>query len=185
MSVRRASRLLAWTLLVWLACPVLGASTPDRGAVSQRASEIGAWWMLVQTTCDQATAHKLLEAMNGAMVVMGNNALQPVVAERIEDPHLDDKSRAQMESVMRQAMAARQQADEMMQSKAALAAGKQPAGGLQRKEWQVARPIKSAADLDLALKDTERALGRMCEQGVSKVRAALLDPDQGLVKTLR
>jgi len=161
------------------------AATPDRAAVSQRASEAGAWWMLVQAACDGATSRKLFDAMNAALVTMGNSDLQPTVVERIEEPHLDDKSRARMEVAMQQATAARRQADEMAQVKSALAAGKKQAGGLQRKEWQVARPIKSAADLDAALKDTERALAKMCDEGVGGVRSALLDPVTGLVKTLR
>jgi len=141
--------------------------------------------MLVQAACDGATSRKLFDAMNAALVTMGGSDLQPTVVERIEEPHLDDKSRARMESLMQQAMAAKRQVDEMLEVKAALAAGKKPAGGLQRKEWQVARPINSAGDLDAALKDTQRALARMCDDGVGSVRAALLDPDKGLVKVLR
>jgi len=161
------------------------AAVPDRAAVSQRASEIGAWWMVVQTACDPATARKLFDAMNVAMVAIGDSELQPLVVERIEEPHLDEKSRAHMEGVMRQASAARQQASEMVETKRALAAGKKPEGGLQRGEWQVARRIRTAAELDLALKDTERALAHMCDQGLGGVRTVLLDPDRGLVKSLR
>ncbi len=180
----RMSPLLLVLVFPW-AYSAHGAAAPERTIISQRASEVGAWWMLVQTACDQATARKLLDAMNSALVTMGNSDLQPVVAERIEEPHLDDKSRLQMEVVMQQAVAARRQADEMLESKAALTANKKAAGALQRKDWQVAKPIRSGADLDAALKDTERALARMCDQGVASIRAALLDPDKGLVKALR
>jgi hypothetical protein len=158
---------------------------PDRTWVTQRASEAGAWWMLVQTTCDMAAAGKLLEEMNAAMVAIGRSEMQPLVAERIEDPHLDERSRLEMERVMQQAAAARQQADEMLQVRSALSASKAGTAGLQRKHWQLARPIRTAADLDSAIKDTERSLARLCEQGSARVRTVLFDPAQGVVGKLR
>lgn len=157
----------------------------DRDWVIQRASEAGAWWTLVQATCDAATASKLLDEMNRAMVAIGASELQHLVAERIEDPYLDEVSRGEMERVMQQAAAARQQAHEMLEAKAALGARKAAPGALQRSHWQVARPIRSAADLDAALQDTERALARFCAQGAANARTALLDPHTGLVARLR
>ena len=157
----------------------------DRQWVSQRASEAGAWWMLVQTTCDAAAAGKLLDEMNAAMVAIAHNDLQPLVAERIEDPHLDDRTRAEMERVMQQATDAGRQAHEMLQAKATVDARKGTAAAVVRKEWQVAKPIRSADDLDAAIKDTERALARLCAQGATNVKIALLDPDKGLVGRLR
>ena len=153
--------------------------------VTQVASEAGAWWMLVQATCDAATATKLLEEMNGGMVAIAHHELQPLVAERIEDPFLEEKSRTEMERTLQQAAAARRQADEMQQMKATLGTRKGGAVPLPAKEWQVARPIKSAADLEAALRDTERALARFCSQGASNARAALFDPGNGLVVRLR
>ena len=158
---------------------------PDRNWITQRASEAGAWWMLVQTTCDMAAAGKLLEEMNAAMVAIGRSDMQPLVAERIEDPHLDERSRLEMERVMQQASAARQQVDEMLQVRSAAPPGKASAAGLQRKHWQVARPIRTAADLEAAIKDTERSLARLCQQGSARVRTALFDPAQGVVGKLR
>jgi hypothetical protein len=158
---------------------------PDRNWVTQRASEAGAWWMLVQTTCHMAAAGKLLEEMNAAMVAIGRSDLQPLVAERIEDPHLDERSRLEMERVMQQAAAARQQAEEMLQVRSTMSANKAGAAGLQRKHWQVARPIRTVADLDAAIKDTERSLARLCEQGSARVRTVLFDPAQGVVGKLR
>lgn len=162
-----------------------GKPVVDRDWVIQRASEAGAWWMLVQATCDTVAASKLLDEMNGAMVAIGASELQHLVAERIEDPHLDERSRGEMERLMQQAAAARRQAYEMLETKAAIGARKAAPGALQRSHWQVARPIRSAADLDAALQDTERALARFCAQGAANAKAALLDPHTGLVARLR
>jgi hypothetical protein len=131
------------------------------------------------------TAGKLLDEMNAAMVAIGGNTLQPLIAERIEEPHLDERSRLDMERVMQQAAAARQQAQEMLEAKAALGARKAAPGSIQRGHWQVARPVRTAADLDAALKDTERALASFCTQGTANAKAALLDPHTGLVAKLR
>jgi hypothetical protein len=161
------------------------APKPDPLVVGQRASETGAWWMIVQTACDPTTAQGLMATMNSALARMGANDLQPLVVERIEDPHLDEQSRLRMEAIMKRAAAARQQTEEMLEAKAALAAGRKPAGGLQKKEWAVVRPIRTAADLDVAIKEAQHSLAQFCREATGGVQATLLDPDKGLVAILR
>ena len=192
----RARQVLAGALAMTLACEphaagAAGSSAAakdakaDQGWVEQRASEAGAWWMLVQTACDADTATKLLDEMNAGMAAIARHELQPLVVERIEDPFLEDNRRLEMERLMQQAVAARRQADEMQQAIAALETRKGGSLPVQAKDWKVARPVKSAADLDAALRDTERALARYCAQGTASARAILFDPGNGLVARLR
>lgn len=161
------------------------AAAPDERLIAQRASEGGAWWMLVQTACEPATTQKTMSAINAMLVAIGASSLQPLVVERIEDPHLDEKSRLAMEAVMTRAAAVRLQAEEMAEVKAALAAGRKPGAGLQRKSWTVSRPIRTGADLDLALKQTQAQLAALCREGVDGVTALLLDPTNGVGRDLR
>jgi hypothetical protein len=157
----------------------------DRRTVLQRASETGGWWMLVQASCDASTVQQWLHAINQALVAIGGSDLQPLVVERIEDPHLDEKSRLAMESIMQQAMKTRVQLEQMRKALAGGVTGEALAKEAQSGGWESTRPIRSAADLGLALRHTETALARMCERGTGNLRTALLDERSGLVGMLR
>jgi len=160
-------------------------AAPDAAVVGQRASEAGAWWMIVQTACDAEAAKSLMYTINTALARIDSAAMQTLVVDRIEEPHLDEPSRLRMEAVMKRVAAARQLADEMDEMKTALAGKRASVAALQKAPWAAARSIRTVADLDAARGEHQRELARMCREGTDGVNATLLDAEKGLLKTLR
>lgn len=187
----RARCVVVSLLAIGLCLPLAGtvraaqSASPSAAVVGQRASEAGAWWMIVQTACDAEAAKSLMYTINTSLARIDSAAMQTLVVERIEEPHLDEPSRLRMEAVMKRVAAARQLADEMDEMKTALAGKRATVAALQKAPWAAARSIRTVADLDAARGEHQRVLAQMCREGTDGLNATLLDAEKGLLKSLR